>query len=177
LPNTLRVIGLRHGLQNRLLVVPGDSLFCAGIFKPRIFVGRNLLRDLSREELEAALVHESYHLKQRDPLKILLVSTFSTTFFFLPAVREIAQAYLREKEISADRLAETTVGRKHLSRALIKAFRRGADQAPGVPGFTAGLTSVRKSATFSTWGWGLTVLFIGIGWIAIKSSLSHGGCS
>jgi len=175
LPNVLRVLSLRRSLQGRIVVVPGSSLFCAGIFKRRIYVGRDLLRELSQKELEAALVHESYHLRSHDPLKILLVTTFSRALFFLPAVRELSSAYLKEKEISADRLAESVVGRRYLSRALYKAFRRGADHASGLPSFAAELAGVRTASSFSSWGWGLTILFLGLGWIIVKSSLVPGG--
>lgn len=177
LPNVLQLLSLRLGLQGKVVVVSGSSLFCAGLIFRRIYVGRDLLRVLSDKELEAALIHESYHLKNYDPLKILLVTTLSRALFFLPAIRELSKAYLKEKEVSADALAASQVGRRHLSRALYKAFRRGADHASGLQD-VAGFTTARTESHFSTWGWGVTILVIGLAWIVVKNSLAAGGtCS
>jgi Zn-dependent protease with chaperone function len=178
LPNVLRSLSLRLNLHEKIVVVSGTSLFCAGVFRRRIYIGRDLLRELSDKELEAALIHETYHLKNYDPLKILLVTTLSRSLFFLPAVKELSKAYLKEKEVSADQLAASKVGRRHLSRALYKAFRRGSDHASGLPDYTAGFVSTRSETSFSSWGWGITMLIIGIGWILVKNSLATGGhCS
>lgn len=174
LPNVLHLLSIRLKLQGKLVVVSGSSLFCAGIFRRRIYIGRELLRVLSDKELEAALLHESYHLKNYDPLKILLTTTLSRSLFFLPAVRELAQAYLKEKEISADHHAESQVGRRHLSRALYKAVRRGS---AGLPDHTAGFIATRNDSRFSTWGWGLTILILGLAWVLFKNSHLGGTCA
>jgi Zn-dependent protease with chaperone function len=193
LPNTLIALGLNLGLQNRIVVVPGTALFCAGIFHRRVYIGRVLLRELSDKELEAALVHEAYHFRSHDPLKILLVTTLSRAFFFLPAIHELADAYLKEKEVSADRLAATAVGKRYLSRALYKAIRHVSDHASGLPSLTAKFSAVRSVASngqprdtmlrnaatgrsvFSSWSWGLTILIVGVGWVLVKNSLTSGG--
>jgi len=79
--------------------------FCYGFLNPRICLSTGLLRNLTRGELKAVLLHESYHLKNFDPFKIILSSTLSSMLFFLPVFKDLHRHYLLTKEISADRLS------------------------------------------------------------------------
>src|SRR5262249_18790093 len=48
-------------------------LAIAGIFRPRLLVANRLLESMSREQLAAALAHESGHLAARDNLRRFLL--------------------------------------------------------------------------------------------------------
>lgn len=79
--------------------------FCYGIIKPRIALSTGLLGAIDKHELKAVLLHESYHLKNHDPLKIILAQTTSLMFFFIPILKEIQQYFALSKEIAADNMA------------------------------------------------------------------------
>lgn len=152
LPNYLESLSLRLGLANRIRLVTGNVLFCSGYLSPQVVIGRGILNTLSQRELEAALLHESYHVRNLDPLKVLLVTTFSRAFFFVPAIGELAKLYLQQKEILADRYAESQVGKVYLSKALYKVLAQANPQASMIPA-DAGFADVRalEGNRFSSW--------------------------
>jgi beta-lactamase regulating signal transducer with metallopeptidase domain len=55
--------------------------------------------------LEALLLHEKYHVENRDPLKILLGRIVTSALFFVPVLKAIFRRYLIEKEVAADQCA------------------------------------------------------------------------
>ncbi len=73
-------------------------------------ISSNLIKSLSEGELKVVLLHESYHLKHRDPLKIILSQVATTMFFFVPILKDIHSHYALSKEISADLQANKTKG-------------------------------------------------------------------
>lgn len=77
--------------------------FCYGLVRPRICVSTGVIEVLSRQEFEALLLHEKYHLLNRDPLKTLVARVLASTFFFLPLVSALEQQYSLAKEIEADK--------------------------------------------------------------------------
>lgn len=159
LPNYLESLSLRLGLANRVKLVSGNVLFCSGYLNPQVIVGRGILNSLSKRELEAALVHESYHVRNLDPLKVLLATTFARAFFFIPAIGELTREYLVQKEILADRYAENRVGKVFLSKALYKVLSRTDPQS--LPAY-AGFADVRelKNSNFSSWGIAASVILV-----------------
>lgn len=98
---------LRLGLKGKVHVLDSDDplCFCAGFISPRIYVSRGMADKLTPEELEALLLHEKHHLENRDPLKALLGKLVVSAFFFIPAMKDVHNRYLIEKEIAADRSA------------------------------------------------------------------------
>jgi Zn-dependent protease with chaperone function len=159
LPNYLEVLGLRLGLAGRIKLVRGNVLFCAGYLRPQVVIGRGILNTLSTQELEAALSHESYHVRNLDPLKVLLTTTLARAFFFLPAVGELARGYLREKEQAADLFAESIVGRVSLSKALYKVLARSNPEVSMLPALTPSFVSYRgEGVKFSSWALATTLL-------------------
>ena len=94
-------------LENKIdLIYSSKPLsFCYGFLNPRICLSTELLRSLTKGELKAVLLHESYHLNNFDPLKIILSSTLSSMLFFLPVFKDFHRHLLLTKEISADKLS------------------------------------------------------------------------
>lgn len=57
-----------------------------GMFHPRILLPQGLAESLSDDELLAVALHETAHLRRRDPLVFSLVALFRAAFFFHPLV-------------------------------------------------------------------------------------------
>jgi hypothetical protein len=94
--------------------------FTFGIGQPRVALSRGLVDQLSPEELEAVVLHERYHVRARDPLKLVVARAAARTCFFLPAVGHLVARYLAGRELAADRRAVRDLGRPALAGALFK---------------------------------------------------------
>jgi Zn-dependent protease with chaperone function len=127
LPLTAEVEEAANGmdLRNRVVLVDsGESFsFTYGALTPRVAVSRGLVEATSRRELEAVLEHERYHVRNLDPLKVLVARALPATFFYLPALREMRGRYIAGRELAADRRAVSRCGRQPLAGALFKVVR------------------------------------------------------
>ena len=94
--------------------------FTFGLGTPRIAVSRGLIEQLSAEELEAVVVHERYHVRARDPLKLVVARTAARACWFLPAIGHLVARYLAGRELAADRRSLRDLGRPALAGALFK---------------------------------------------------------
>lgn len=97
--------------------------FAYGLRRPRLAVSRGLAASLSPAELDAVLVHERYHLRNHDPLKIVIARVLATAFFFLPALRALRARYAAASEVAADRVAMRRCGRPAVAGALYRVVR------------------------------------------------------
>lgn len=96
-------------------------VFCFGYLRPRVCVSSALAERLSPGELTAVLAHEKFHLKAREPAKLLIVRIISSILFFLPGVKTLAKQYLTFSELAADEAATAGFTNKiPLARALHK---------------------------------------------------------
>ena len=113
------------GLRGRVVLVdsPEWFSFAYGALRPRVVVSRGLLEGVSAEELRAVLEHERYHVRNLDPLKVLIVRALPATFFFLPALGALRTRYIAGRELAADRRAVRACGRRPLVGALLKVVR------------------------------------------------------
>ena len=84
--------------------------FCLGFMRPRIWLTAGLVDLLADDELAAVLAHEVRHLRQRDPLRRLIGRALKSAFFFLPAIKSLAEATELHQEIDADRHAIAHLG-------------------------------------------------------------------
>lgn len=147
LPERLVRLSDRLGLTDRIAVVraPRPYSFCYGLLRPRICLSTALVGILTEAELEAVLLHEHFHLKNRDPLKHLLSRALERAFFFLPIVAELGHHYRVAAELAADRAVIERQGqRRPLASALYKVLTAtdAADSGPGLAG-PAGVTHLR----------------------------------
>jgi beta-lactamase regulating signal transducer with metallopeptidase domain len=97
--------------------------FAYGALRPRVAVSRGLVEHATPAELEAVLVHERYHVRNRDPLKVVLARSLARALFFLPILRGLESRYLAGRELAADRRALRYCGRSALASALLKVVR------------------------------------------------------
>lgn len=102
--NRLQNVVLYLGLLDKVYLIKDTNLFsfCSGIIKQRIIIATGLVASLSDKELEAVLLHEQAHLKNLDPIKVLLGKTLSSMFFFLPIFSELNKNMIATNEILAD---------------------------------------------------------------------------
>jgi hypothetical protein len=125
LPGELAQAASAAGLEGRVVLVDCVKWFsfAYGALMPRVAVSRGLLEGVSAEELRAVLEHERYHVRNLDPLKVLIVRALPATFFFLPVLGSLRTRYVAGRELAADRRAVKACGRKPLVSALLKVVR------------------------------------------------------
>ena len=125
LPGELAQAASAAGLVGRVVLVDCDEWFsfAYGALTPQVAVSRGLFDGVSEQELRAVLEHERYHVRNLDPLKVLLARALPATFFFVPALAALRARYVAGRELAADRRAVRTCGRDPLVSALLKVVR------------------------------------------------------
>lgn len=88
----------------RLRIVDGlpNPAFTVGLDAPRVYVARELLSQLSEQEVIAVLAHEAAHLRRRDPLRVAAFRFLACMLFWIPALRRLSDDMADEVEILAD---------------------------------------------------------------------------
>lgn len=114
---------VRDGAAIAIFDSERPQAFCAGLARPRIYASVAAMA-LPPEHLRAVLAHERYHLRRRDPLRVLLSRTMGDALFFVPALRRLADRYAALAEVAADEAAAREHGRGTLAAALLS-FGRG----------------------------------------------------
>ena len=130
----LRTVEVRGVDGSAVTVVLGaePKAFCAGLLRPRIDLSTAALSLLTPNELAAVAAHEAHHRSRRDPLRILAARALADAFFFLPALRQMAQRYGQLAELAADEAATEAKGRTALASALLRFGARSGEAAPVV---------------------------------------------
>ncbi len=97
--------------------------FCYWFRRPRICLSTGLIWRLDDAELRAVLAHERYHLRQRDPLRLVIARYFAAGLYVVPVVEELVEYYTVQKEVAADQAAVRAMGGvRELASALFKAL-------------------------------------------------------
>jgi Zn-dependent protease with chaperone function len=116
--------------SSEAVIVDKDAplLALAGLFHPRLIVSNALLRSLSLEELQVALLHEDAHRDSRDNLKRLALLLAPAPIPFLRAFSSLEQSWARFSEWAADDEAVRGDSQRALSlaAALLRVARLGA---------------------------------------------------
>jgi beta-lactamase regulating signal transducer with metallopeptidase domain len=110
-------------LAGRIDVVrdPRPFSFCYWFRRPRVCLSTGLIKRLDDAELRAVLLHERYHLRQRDPLRLVIARYFAAGLYVVPVVEELVEYYTVQKEIAADQAAVRGMGGvRELASALFK---------------------------------------------------------
>ncbi|HUF52765.1 MAG TPA: M56 family metallopeptidase [Dehalococcoidia bacterium] len=98
---------------------PAQFAFTLGLKSPRIFVSTAALDSLNQDELRAVITHEECHVRGRDPLRKLVLTSLRSALRFVPGASQLIDDYLRWREYDAD---EFTVRATGLVRPLQTAF-------------------------------------------------------
>ena len=133
-PRRVARLALELGLAGRVDVVADRRpfSFCFWFRQPRICLSTALVRRLELDELRAVLLHERYHLRHRDPLRVMIARYFAAGLYVVPVVDELASFYALQKEIAADEDAVAHVGLGPLARALYKLLPDASDRELGL---------------------------------------------
>lgn len=126
LPRRLARAAERAGIGGRVACFADrcPAAHCSGLLRPRVWVSTAAVHRLRRTELDAVLSHEAYHLRRRDPLRILIARSLSAALFPVPLMRALHERFEVAKELDADVSALRTVGsRAALAGALYKLAR------------------------------------------------------
>lgn len=120
-PGRVRAPARRLGIDGRIDVVDDARpfSFCYWFLRPRICVSTALVRRLAEDELRAVLLHERYHLRHRDPLRLVIARYFAAGLYVVPVVEDLVAHFTLEKELEADEDAVSAMGDvRPLARAL-----------------------------------------------------------
>lgn len=135
IPAPVAVLAAELGLDGRVDVVADRRpfSFCYWFLRPRICLSTGLVGRLESEELRAVLLHERYHLRHRDPLRLVIARYFAAGLYVVPVVEELVEYYTVQKEIAADQDAVRTAGGvRALAAALYKVLPDADDVSLGL---------------------------------------------
>lgn len=180
-----RIIDTLH-LGNRVHLVRNQQpfSFCAGSITPHIIMTTALVSTLDDKELEAVLFHEQFHLRHRDPLKILFGKTVSVMFFFLPIFSELSRNMVGTNELLADAWTTAQQGEtKSLRGALKKILIASPVRYAGVAAianpdhlevrvYTIAQPQRRHQARLSPLSIMTSIVFIVISWLIIRTPVN-----
>ena len=110
------------GSARWLVVIAQDepAAFCIGLLRPSVVVSSGLVSRLAEPGLRAVVDHELAHRRRHDPLRYALAKSAACSLFFLPSLRDLADATLVENEVSADAKAVCYSGKAALAGALLE---------------------------------------------------------
>lgn len=106
---------------------PAALFAAAGILAPKVFVGREAMACLTREELEAAIEHELAHIHSWDNLKRAILSMTRLPKCF-QSLNSIDLAWSQAAESCADETALIRTSKLALGAAIVKIARLHAAQ-------------------------------------------------
>lgn len=81
------------------------TAFTIGLFRPKIVISEGMLQAFSEEEIDAIVLHEEYHQKNRDPLKLFVFTLLAEGMMYIPILKGLLQRYQVYQELSADKYA------------------------------------------------------------------------
>jgi hypothetical protein len=109
-----------HGHRVRVVPGPGLAAFCAGLWRPAIYLSEGALAS-AEPELRAILAHEEQHRARRDPLRLLLARTVADALRPLPPFADLADREAALADLAADAAAVDALGdRTPLASAFVR---------------------------------------------------------
>ncbi len=104
---------------------PRSVMAVLGVFRPEIFVAREVTQVLSKEELAAAIAHERAHVRSFDNLKQILLKVTRLPHWLKPNTFGVQDtAWTNASEVAADKAALAAgASPLDLSSALVKVAR------------------------------------------------------
>jgi Zn-dependent protease with chaperone function len=124
LPPRLRASVVRTGVERVQCICSSVPIaFCAGARRPRIIVSDGLAEQLGDRELEAVLLHERQHLREREPMVRAACEAAAQVLVFFPLARWWSRRRIELAELRADQAALCLVGPRPVAAAL---FRLGS---------------------------------------------------
>ncbi len=117
---------------NTEILVVHDKAFVGlniGLWRPRIVISTAALAQCSAEEVQGVLLHELYHCRKRDNLRLFILTLMAESFFYLPVIKPVLAYVHTWLELFADRFAIRQMGTSlHVGTVLLKLA--GGERAP-----------------------------------------------
>jgi Zn-dependent protease with chaperone function len=98
-------------------IVPGAEprAFCAGLWRPSVYLSEGALERLGPRERSAVVAHEGHHAARRDPLRILIARAIGDAY----SLRALPRRELALAELAADAAAVRRDGAAPLAAAML----------------------------------------------------------
>ncbi len=122
-PDNINRLAKKIGLINKLKIVsdPKPLAFCLGIMSEKIYISTGLIKTMKKNELQAILLHEKYHLINHDNLSIIFLKFIKHFFVFFPFIAELTNNLIIKKEVKADNYSISLLGE---TKSIISAFKK-----------------------------------------------------
>jgi beta-lactamase regulating signal transducer with metallopeptidase domain len=100
---------------------PQPRAFCAGLWRPQVYLSTGAVAILDDDALSAVLAHERHHANRRDPLRLAAGRVLARALFFLPELNDLVRRQQALAELSADESAVNAAPthRSALARAML----------------------------------------------------------
>lgn len=125
-------LNYKYRKWNTELIVVEDDAFLAltiGMLRPKIVVSTGVFDLFNDHEVKAILLHEWYHCRNRDNIKMFIAALLADGFGYLPIIQPSVRFYHTIKELLADRFAIQQMGTElHLGNVLLKLVKMGKIQ-------------------------------------------------
>ncbi|RXZ78515.1 M56 family peptidase [Paenibacillaceae bacterium] len=123
------------------IIVVRDEAFVAlaiGMRKPIIVISTQVLNMFSDDEVKAILLHECHHCRNRDTLKLFVMTLLTEAFGYWPIMKPIFRYYQTWTELLADRFAIRQMGTElYLASVLLKLSKQIKTQHAAAVHFAA----------------------------------------
>lgn len=114
----------RKGKQLYLLPSLEVTAFTIGLMQPQIVLSEGVFQSFTDEEIDAIVLHEEYHQKNRDPLKLFLFTVLAEGMMYIPVLKGMLQRYHVYQELLADKYAMNQMQSSfELGSALLKLMK------------------------------------------------------
>lgn len=151
--NRLKVViqGIERKIGNKfppleLITSHSHLAFTKGIFWNRFYISRNLISDLSPDEMESLLIHEWKHYQRKDNLRKFIL-TITQSLNLWPGLRKkLIKSYDNFREIACDEAA-MLISRKPLEIAfsIVKVGKLNSGNYQQTPGYVSAFISPYSS--------------------------------
>lgn len=123
----------RYGIRRQVRLCVGAwpvSPFTLGLWRPAIYLPRRLLRQSSRQDLDAVIGHELAHVRRFDDFWVLFQGVLRALFFFLPPLLIAVDRLAQQRELVCDQMAvrHGSLSARQYARSLVRIF---ASTLPG----------------------------------------------
>ncbi|MEH7457615.1 M56 family metallopeptidase [Bacillus sp. JJ1127] len=112
--------------EKQLYLLPSLEVtaFTIGVIHPKIVLSEGVFQSFSEEEIDAIVLHEEYHQKNRDPLKLFLFTVLAEGMMYVPVLKGMLQRYHMYQELLADKYAMNQMKSSFaLGSALLKLIK------------------------------------------------------
>ncbi|MEF2245736.1 M56 family metallopeptidase [Paenibacillus sp. IITD108] len=183
-----KLLNAKYRKWGAKFIVVNDEKFIAmtiGLLKPQIIVSSGVIGMFSKKEFEAILLHEQYHVQNRDPLNLFLLTLLLEGMGYIPSMKTMVRSFKTWKELLADQFAMRQMGTEyHLGNVLLKVSSVGRMQHAAAAVYFAEnainyriMQVLEPKQTLHIPILNFKPLFLTLMFTFIMSSLILGGCS